>query len=283
MEKIIYLKNVDMLEEIFLSKISFCEFVDPKYKRYDHIINLNSDLMSIFDENIINMALAKRADRLSKEMFNAALDEFHQGIRAVKPKKSEFVFEQDSLTPYDLIFRVYTYEHIPEDLTRKKTPKKTADLHARLNFIPFKHYRIVDLENKKLEEVGRSHYKNGEFCLTHGSITNRLATMFILLVERYAQKTNWRGYSYLEEMQGQALIQLTAMGLRFDEDSSDNPFAYYTSFVTNSFTKVLNEEKDHQNLRDDLLQHSGLNPSFSRQLEHEEHVRTSRETLSDDF
>ena len=60
------------------------------------------------------------------------------------------------------------------------------------------------------------------------------------------------------------------IGLQFDESKSDNPFAYYTAAITNSFTRVLNMEKKHQSLRDDLLQEAGQTPSFTRQIEHEE-------------
>ena len=51
--------------------------------------------------------------------------------------------------------------------------------------------------------------------------------MYIKLVERYSQRSNWRGYTYIDEMRGQALLQLTQIGLQFNEAKSDNPFAYY--------------------------------------------------------
>ena len=57
--------------------------------------------------------------------------------------------------------------------------------------------------------------------------------------------------------------------IQFDESKSQNPFAYYTAAITNSFTRVLNLEKRNQNIRDDLLQEAGQLPSFSRQLDHE--------------
>ena len=39
----------------------------------------------------------------------------------------------------------------------------------------------------------------------------------------------------------------------------------YTAAVTNSFTRVLNIEKRNQNIRDDILEMNGLNPSYTRQ------------------
>ena len=71
-------------------------------------------------------------------------------------------------------------------------------------------------------------------------------------------------------MQGQALLQLSQIGLQFDESKSQNPFAYYTATITNSFTRVLNMEKKNQNLRDDLLQEAGVMPSLTRQMQDQE-------------
>ncbi len=101
--------------------------------------------------------------------------------------------------------------------------------------------------------------------------------MFIKLSERYAQRSNWRGYTYIEEMRGQAVLQLSQIGLQFDESKSENPFAYYTAAVTNSFTRVLNLEKKNQNIRDDLLEIAGLTPSLTRQTQAEFAEETARQ------
>jgi hypothetical protein len=140
--------------------------------------------------------------------------------------------------------------------------------YVRLNFPPFFHYRL-DTEKQPFL-VGKSHWRGtldgGEFCRDHGKMTNKLAHMFIKLCERYATRSNWRGYTYNEEMRGQALLQLSQIGLQFDESKSQNPFAYYTAAITNSFTRVLNIEKKMQNMRDDILEMNGLNPSWTRQF-----------------
>lgn len=74
------------------------------------------------------------------------------------------------------------------------------------------------------------------------------------------------GNTYNDEMKASAVLQLTYVGLRFNEAKSSNPFAYYTAAITNSFCRVLNTEKRAQNIRDDILEMNGLNPSFSRQM-----------------
>jgi len=121
--------------------------------------------------------------------------------------------------------------------------------------------------------VLRSHWEggigNGHFSVDHGTITPKLAKMFMMLCHRYSMRSNWRGYTYVDEMRSQALLQLSQIGLQFDESKSQNPFAYYTAAITNSFTRVLNLEKRNQNIRDDLLIEAGQNPSWTRQIDHE--------------
>jgi hypothetical protein len=167
----------------------------------------------------------------------------------------------------DLIFRVMTFEHIPLAPGRKKTLKNTADSHDKVNFPPFQHWKFDDKGN--ISCVGKSHWKgdleHGEFSKDHGQMTNDLARMFIKLCERYATRGNVRGYTYNDEMRGQAILQLTQIGLQFDESKSDNPFAYYTAAVTNSFVRIINIEKRNQNIRDDILEMNGMNPSWTRQ------------------
>jgi hypothetical protein len=118
--------------------------------------------------------------------------------------------------------------------------------------------------------VGKSHWvsglKTGHFTATDGALTDKLARMYIMLCEKYAMKFNWRGYTYNDEMRQSAILQLTYVGLRFNEAKSANPFAYYTAAITNSFCRVLNSEKRNQNIRDDILEMNGLNPSFTRQM-----------------
>ena len=100
-------------------------------------------------------------------------------------------------------------------------------------------------------------------------MTDELANMCMKLTERYATRSNWRGYTYVDEMLSQALLQLSQISLQFDERKSQNPFAYYTAAITNSFTRVLNVEKRSQNIRDDLLEKAGHNPSYTRQMAHQ--------------
>jgi len=255
--KIKYLTNKDLLKEIHLSKNTFCTFTSPEYHQYDIILPNLSKI------NIRTIADAKRAraTRLSKEAHEAA----QSGGKKIPAKGFEIDYKKMLKT--DLVFRVMTFEHVPLAPGRKKTLKNTADSHEKVNFPPFQHWKFDDNDNLIL--VGKSHWKGdlttGSFNKEHGKMTNNLARMFLKLCERYATRGNVRGYTYNDEMRGQAILQLTQIGLQFDESKSDNPFAYYTAAVTNSFVRIINIEKRNQNIRDDILEMNGMNPSWTRQ------------------
>jgi hypothetical protein len=268
-KKINYLNNKDMLKEIHRSKNSFSEYTETKYSDYDVIV---STVDEIFLTEVQDKGRISRAARVSAAAFAAAVAS--NVFRTERPKLSEHKVKADTISVDELVYRVLTFEHIPPAPGRKKNPKTEADKHVKLNFFPFKHYII---ENGVAKEVGRSHSKNGKFNLERGSITDKLAKMFILMVNKYGQRGNWRGYTYIDEMKGQSLLQLAQMGLQFDESKSDNPFSYYTQSLQNSFTRVFNLEKKSQDLRDDLLIDSGASPSFSRQLALEADIRQLRE------
>jgi hypothetical protein len=280
-----YLNNKDILKEIHESKTTYCHFTKPEYHRYDFIVDMPQDsiensLEYAFKPESIQQAKETRATRLSVETGSKV--------------------DPDTISTNDLVFRVMTWDHVPvaPKVPRKNVKKKTAKdifefdddivdpdeifadledvttkkevddmVHVKVNFPPFQHYKID--ETNTFYCVGRSHWKGdlatGDFSKDHGQITNKLARMYIMMCEKYAMKFNWRGYTYNDEMRNSAILQLTYVGLRFNEAKSANPFAYYTAAITNSFCRVLNIEKRNQNIRDDILEINGLNPSWSRQ------------------
>ena len=256
--KVKYLNNRDLLAEIHKSKCSFSTFVSPDYKQHD-IILTNLDKINI---RTIADAKRARAKRIGIAAFMAA-----RIAGDKKSKLADLTPDYKKISKQEIVIRIMTFDHIPAAPGRKKTVKNTADAHDKVNFPPFQHWKFDD--NDELICVGKSHWKGpidtGHFSKDHGRITEELGKMYIKLAERYAQRSNWRGYTYIDEMRGQAILQLSQIGLQFDESKSENPFAYYTAAVTNSFTRVLNLEKKSQNIRDDLLEEAGLTPSMTRQ------------------
>ena len=224
-----YLNNKDLLAEIHKSKATFSSYTSKDYVQHDII------LPSLDKINIRTLADAKRsrAKRMGLLAFATA-----RLAGDKKVKLAEVTPDYKTIKKTDLVIRIMTFEHIPLAPGRKKTTKTTADAHEKVNFPPYQHWKFD--ENDNLECVGKSHWKGGiktgKFSKDHGRITENLGKMYIKLSERYAQRSNWRGYTYIDEMKGQAILQLSQIGLQFDESKSENPFAYYTAAVTNSFT-----------------------------------------------
>ena len=265
-----YLNNKDLLAEIHKSKATFSSYTSKDYVQHDII------LPSLDKINIRTLADAKRnrAKRMGLLAFATA-----RLAGDKKVKLAEVTPDYKTIKKTDLVIRIMTFEHVPLAPGRKKTTKTTADAHEKVNFPPYQHWKFD--ENDNLECVGKSHWKGGvktgKFSKDHGRITENLGKMYIKLSERYAQRSNWRGYTYIDEMKGQAILQLSQIGLQFDESKSENPFAYYTAAVTNSFTRILNLEKKMQNIRDDMLEEAGLTPSMTRQGKQEFAEETARQ------
>ena len=281
MRKVNYLNNKDILKEIHKSKLTYCSFIDTTVTSYDTIVTTVEKI----NKKSVTEARKMRAERLAKEAQDAEL------ALGNKRKLDEFLKPVNEIPVTDVVFRVMTWDHIPIDEAKQKkadaklkeeledddlfeteyddpslAPKAPAK-YVKVNFPPFQHYRVSD--DFVPYCVGKSHWAKGltpgEFSKDHGQMTPKLAHMFIKLCERYATRSNWRGYTYNDEMRSQALLQLSQIGLQFDESKSQNPFAYYTAAITNSFTRVLNIEKRNQNIRDDILELNNYTPSYTRQ------------------
>lgn len=303
-----YLKNRTLLKNIHLSKSSYTWYVDDNHKntKYrDHDIILCDDetyqecrtqiMLQMINRkryesgknrtSIVSEDELKKIDQedmeynLSKIVrFQDTLTEhleyiiklgyhnkrlYEQGKKRVKEITQE---EQDNINIEDCVIRVYSYSHIPFD-ENKKVYKKVSDKYVSLNFPPYQHYVY---KNGKFELVALSHHNSKkEFSTKHGQINNELALGIMLICSRYAQSHNWRGYSYAEDMQSHAILQLTQVGLQFNELFSENVFAYYTQSIKNAFTIVFNDEKKSQTTRDNLLIEQMKSPSWTRQLEME--------------
>lgn len=273
-KKVNYLNNKNILQEIQNSKMRYCWFNDDEDTMYDLIVHSLDELT----DDKIEEAKANRKARLAVEAFDKAVKEWETEMKGAKPRQITFKEAQPMPEKEDVVVRLMTFEHVPLAPGRKNKPKSTADHHARCNFPPFKQYKWVDGAWK---EVVRSHWEggldNGKFSVDHGRLTESLAKMFMMLCHRYSMRSNWRGYTYVDEMRSQALLQLSQIALQFDESKSQNPFAYYTAAVNNSFTRVLNMEKRNQGMRDDLLEQAGQMPSYTRQVEHEMALAQERE------
>ena len=117
MRKVNYLNNRDLLAEIHKSKSTFSSFTDDAYAQFDIIL---PDVSKI---NIRTIAEAKRnqAKRIGYDEYT------RRKLAGEKVKQADTEIDYRKIAKTDLIFRVMTYDHIPEEKGRKKNPKTIAD------------------------------------------------------------------------------------------------------------------------------------------------------------
>lgn len=181
--RIKYLTNKDLLEEIHISKKTYCEFVDAKYSNYDIITD---DLNKITQESLDNA----RTRKVTQEILRRKKEMVANGI-----KNPVINFTLDDVPQDSIVIRLMTFDHIPINEEKVHKAKTESDRHLKCNFPPFQHFIIKEGE---FHCVGKSHWEggihNGHFNTEHGRMTNKLALMFMKLVERYSHRGNWRGY-----------------------------------------------------------------------------------------
>lgn len=78
-----------------------------------------------------------------------------------------------------------------------------------------------------------------------GTPSERLGEIFVNLVDNFATKSNFSGYTYLEEMKSRAIFFLLKYSKNFNPEKSKNAFAYCTQFVYHAFLQVIKKEKKH--------------------------------------
>lgn len=144
--------------------------------------------------------------------------------------------------------------------TKKKvTKKKVAKKRNYLNNKDFLH------------EIKLSHERN--------EITDKLAQMFMKLIDRYASKSRFAvTESFKDDMKCFALMTLVKVWRSFNAKKSQNPFAYYTTVVTNAFYQFQNQERKQKNIKNEMLIEIDKSPSYSYMVEYEESLRIEHDT-----
>ncbi len=82
------------------------------------------------------------------------------------------------------------------------------------------------------------------------------------ICERLGTKSNFRNYTYKEDMIGSAIEKcfVAVQGKKYDlERANENPFAYFTQIAYNEFIRIITDEKKqsyikHKSLQDHMTQ-----------------------------
>ena len=100
------------------------------------------------------------------------------------------------------------------------------------------------INNKNLLKELRYFKKNNEK-------TERLGEMFLLLAKRYSDKGCFYGYTWKDDMIGEAVYTCIRYMHNFDpEIENPNPFAYFSRIIHNSFLNYISKQKIHSTIKD---------------------------------
>ncbi len=125
------------------------------------------------------------------------------------------------------------------------------------------------VSNKNLYEHLKKRKAENAERLTNGldllPVDNYMGECIMKIATHLAYKSNFIGYSYREEMVGDAIERALKSIDKFDPDKGTNPFSYITQVCFNSFVNRINMEKKQQKIKGKLIEELPLDDLFSTQ------------------
>jgi len=107
------------------------------------------------------------------------------------------------------------------------------------------------VNNKEMLEEFRKYKETGK-------ISNELGDMFVKIAKNLANKPNFIGYTWKEEMIGEAVLTCIKYSKNFDPDKSNNPFGYISRFCYNAFVEYIKKQKKHSSIKETLYDNKEL-------------------------
>ena len=116
--------------------------------------------------------------------------------------------------------------------SKKKAPRKRKPKNTDKE----KHY----VNSKEFLEELRQYYESDE-------VTDTLASMITKIANGLSYAPNFINYSYKDEMVGDAILKMFSAlkNKKFDLESGNNPFSYYTTIAFHAFINRIKKEKKY--------------------------------------
>lgn len=83
-----------------------------------------------------------------------------------------------------------------------------------------------------------------------GIANNKLGLMLLTIANNYTTKGNFIGYTWKNDMVGDAMLTCLKYLKNFKPERSSNAFAYVTQICKNSFKAHIKEQKKHSAIKD---------------------------------
>lgn len=100
--------------------------------------------------------------------------------------------------------------------------------------------------------------KNSGKRLYWSEMPRYVAECLMKIVEHFGLQSCWRGYSYLDEMKSEAIINLVKGIHNYNINFSPNAFAYASEIVRKSFLFVLEKEKAQAAIKNETVSRSSI-------------------------
>jgi len=86
-------------------------------------------------------------------------------------------------------------------------------------------------------------------CKKADEMSEKLAKLFIGMVDKIGNSTKYCEYHFLEDMKAHAVMQLTKSWMKFDPDRFDNAWVYYRTVIICAFSYYLNSERKNRDVK----------------------------------
>ena len=254
------------------------EHIIEEYKKYDSTGKLNLSELKMYPF---------KHYQFSKEYVMKCLEENSFNEDLIKEKEHQIEKIKDIIKENDKIIRLNKLNKIKQEPYKIKNKGYKEELLIIKDEIKdlSKHFSKEIMKYGK--EILRSHWsgdsiETGHFDISQGTLSEGLVIMIMQLVSKYARSGNWASYTFRDDMESAAMLQLYDTALKFEEAKGNNVFAYLTQIATNRFTAILNTEKTQRKIKSRLMQEAGYNATYNEQIDYEMKLKAEEEGLNVD-
>jgi DNA-directed RNA polymerase specialized sigma24 family protein len=83
-------------------------------------------------------------------------------------------------------------------------------------------------------------------------MSEKLGEYLLRIADQYSSKGSFSGYTWREDMVGEAVLTCVKYLKNFNREKSNNPFAYITQICRNSFVNYIKIQAKHSGIKDTL-------------------------------
>jgi hypothetical protein len=103
-------------------------------------------------------------------------------------------------------------------------------------------------------------------------LNNYIGRCIMQIAEGVARRPNFSGYTYRDEMIGDAVENCIKYFNSFDPNKSKNPFAYFSQTCFYTCIRRLKVEKAESNLRSEIIKNTGIMHQFAELQSHDDNT-----------